>query len=111
MRLLLLSENPVLVDALEAELAQRLPALRVIGKCYSVGEGMKAASLLLPDIVILDCAATSLQASDIAQFREHCPCVVILEQEGDACPHGQVAGPSFIGKATALFAFLKSILL
>lgn len=54
MRLLLISSSPLLMEQVETELATRMPTLRVIGKCYTLREGIRAAQALLPGVVLLD---------------------------------------------------------
>ncbi len=54
MKLLLISDSPLLMDQVETETATRMPTVRVIGKCYTLREGIRAAQALLPDVVLLD---------------------------------------------------------
>lgn len=81
MRLLLLSDSPVLVDALEAELAARLPAPRVIGKCYTLQEGMRAVQALQPDVVLLDGDMEGSVAAPDIQYLGDFKLVVLTSEE------------------------------
>jgi response regulator of citrate/malate metabolism len=54
MKLLLISDDPMFMDQVETELTKALAYLRIIGKCYSLKDGMRALQALSPDIVLLD---------------------------------------------------------
>ncbi|MCF8247272.1 MAG: hypothetical protein K9J37_19655 [Saprospiraceae bacterium] len=78
MRLLLLSEDPVAMDELEAKLQQQLPALRVIGKCYTWSEGIQAAQRLQPDVVLIDYEKQLIKPQALFQLRESCQYLLAL---------------------------------
>jgi hypothetical protein len=42
------------MERVEAEIADRMPILKVIGKCYTLREGIRAAQALRPSVVLLD---------------------------------------------------------
>lgn len=108
MRLLLLSEDPVLVDALEAELARRLPALRVIGKCYSLREGMKAVGLLLPDAIVIDEAIKGMNEITMSVLKAHSPAIFVLARGDGVSPYSPTDGVFFVGEEKGLIVFLES---
>ncbi len=54
MTILLISSSPLLMEQVETELATRMPTVRVIGKCYTLRDGIRAAQALLPGVVLLD---------------------------------------------------------
>jgi DNA-binding NarL/FixJ family response regulator len=54
MTLLLLSPSPFLMEQVEAETSTRMPFLKVIGKCYTLREGIRAVRALRPEVVLLD---------------------------------------------------------
>lgn len=52
--LLLLSKSALLMQDIEAILAERLKKIRIVGHCFTIGDGLEALLHLKPDFVLLD---------------------------------------------------------
>lgn len=111
MRLLLLSKDPVSLDELEAKLTQRLPALRVIGKCYKWADGVQAAWQLHPDAVVIGDESQLFDPKKLAQLKVNCKYLLVLISEDVPKPKlGQPACIECYGGLEALLQFLAFIL-
>ncbi len=54
MTLILLTDDAILMERIEAGLAVHCPVARVIGHCFTVEAGIEATIALQPDLVLLD---------------------------------------------------------